>query len=254
MTIERETPIKRIAILIGNDRWSGDFLPGVKHDMEALKAFLQSPAGGAWLPEHIFDIVKPISKQTLLNCLVKAVEAEYDYFFIYFGGHGELSRSNVPLFILPGGESIGLNEIERVLSTKPVLMISDSCQGIPKYGEGGVLNESERSFSSGGIVENFRAQRAFDKELRKLPPMFTYASAVSFGQYANDTDSGGLYTQSLLDACTDILKSNCENGVCGICYPHTLAAQKVITRSNGKQQPSIKGYNRTFQPPFLVKI
>lgn len=253
MRITSEKTVKRIAFLIGNDKWGGDFLPGVRHDLDAMKIFLQSPAGGAWHPNQIFDINTQISKQSFISCLYKAIEEGYDYFFIYFGGHGELSRTNIPLFVLPGGDSIGLNEIQTVLTTKPVLMISDSCQGIPEYGDGGVLNESQRLFSTGGVVDIFRAQRAFDKELRKLPPMFTYASAVSYGQYASDTDSGGLYTQSLLDACADILKSNQEKGVYGICYPHTIAAQKVLSRSDGKQRPSIRGYNRTYQPPFLVK-
>lgn len=254
MMIKREIPVKRIAILIGNDRWGGDLLPGVKHDMDAMKTFLLSPAGGAWHPTQIFEVVSQISKQSLVNCLYKAIEEGYEYFFIYFGGHGELSRFNVPLFVLPGGDSIGLNEIQSLLSTKPVLMISDSCQGIPEYGDGGVLNESQRLFSTGDVIENFKAQRAFDKELRKLPTMFTYASAVSFGQFANDTDAGGLYTQSLLGACADIIKSNSETGVYGICYPHTIATQHVISRSNGKQRPSIRGYSRTYQPPFLVKL
>lgn len=185
---------------------------------------------------------------------IKAIEEGYNYFFIYFGGHGELSRTNVPLFVLPGGDSIGLNEVQAILSTKPVLMISDSCQGIPEYGYGGVLNESQRLFSTRGVVENFRAQKAFDNELRKFPPMLTYASAVSFDQFANDTDAGGLYTQSLLDACADIIKNNSETGVYGICYPHTIATQQVISRSNGGQRPSIRGYNRDYQPPFLVKL
>ena len=253
MMIKREIPVKRIAILIGNDRWGGDFLPGVKHDMDAMKTFLLSPAGGAWHPNQIFEVVSQISKQSFVNCLYKAIE-EYDYFFIYFGGHGELSRFSVPLFVLPGGDAIGLNEIQTILSIKPVLMISDSCQGIREYEAGGVLNESQKLFSTGNVIENFKAQRAFDKELRKLPPMFTYASAVSLGQFANDTDAGGLYTQSLLDACADIIRSNSESGVYGICYPHTMAAQEVISRSNGKQRPSIRGYNRTYQPPFLVKL
>lgn len=254
MMMKCEIPVKRIAILIGNDKWGGDLLPGVRHDLEAMKIFLQSPAGGAWHPSQIFDINTQISKQSFVSCLYKAIEEGYDYFFIYFGGHGELSRMNVPLFILPGGDSIELDEIRAILSTKPVLMISDSCQGIPEYEDGGVLNESQRLFSTGSVIENFRAQRAFDNELCKLPPMLTYASAVSFGQFANDTDAGGLYTQSLLGACADIIKSNSETGVYGICYPHTIAAQQVISRSNGEQRPSIRGYNRTYQPPFLVKL
>ena len=252
MEIKREHPVKRCAIIIANDRWGGDLLPGVAHDIDAIKSFLLSPAGGAWIPESIFDIVKPIGRNTFLQLLEKAVEEGYEYFFIYFGGHGELSKAFIPSFVLPGGEEVDLNSIKSVLSSKPALMISDSCQGIPEYGQGGTLNESQRMFSSGKVTENFRAARLFDRELRKLPPMFTYASAVSAGQFAGDTDAGGLYTQNLLQACNRIRKEEDKNQVVGICYPHMLASEAVLRQSGGKQKPGISGYNRSFQPPFLV--
>lgn len=252
MEIKREHPVKRCAIIIGNDRWGGDLLPGVAHDIDAIKSFLLSPAGGAWIPESIFDIVKPIGRNTFLQLLEKAVEEEYEYFFIYFGGHGELSKAFIPSFVLPGGEEVDLNSIKSVLSSKSALMISDSCQGIPEYGQGGTLNEGQRLFSSGNVVENFRAARLFDRELRKLPPMFTYASAVSAGQFAGDTDAGGLYTQNLLQACNRILDIEEKGQVVGICYPHMLASEAVLRQSGGNQKPSISGYNRSFQPPFLV--
>ncbi len=254
MEIKREHPVKRCAIIIGNDRWGGDLLPGVAHDVDAIKSFLLSPAGGAWIPESIFDIVKPIGRDTFLQLLAKAVMEGYEYFFIYFGGHGELSKTFIPSFVLPGGEEVDLDSIKTVLSSRPVLMISDSCQGIPEYGEGGALNESQRLFSSGEVAENFRASRLFDRELRKLPPMFTYASAVSVGQFAGDTDAGGLYTQKLLQVCSRILKEEGKNQVVGICYPHMLARESVLRQSGGKQKPSISGYNRSFQPPFLVVL
>lgn len=57
MILERIIPVKRIAILIGNNRWGGDFLPGVEADMGALKAYLRSATGGAW-NEHEIVVVE----------------------------------------------------------------------------------------------------------------------------------------------------------------------------------------------------
>lgn len=253
MEFKRFTPVKRCAILIGNGKWGGSYLGGVLKDLDNMKQFLLSPYGGAWNNIEIFDIVKPISKDTIFQILNKAT-IDYEYLFIYFSGHGELSRFGDPLFVLPGGEEISLGEIKKVCNSRPTFMISDSCQGIPNYADGGILTESLKIFSATDVVKEFKARRDFDKWIRTLPPMFTYASSVSPGQYAGDGNLGGCYSYKLLLACEKIVSSNNDDGVYGICYPHTLAAQIVSKLSNGEQTPSISGYNRTFQPPFLVKI
>lgn len=253
MEIRRFSPVKRCAILIGNDRWGGNKLPGVPKDMDAMKYFLLSPSGGAWENTETFDIVQPISKVQFLNCLRKAT-SNYEYLFIYFSGHGELSRAYDPLFVLPGGEEVSLNEIKTICTSIPTLMIADSCQGLQKFGDGGILTEGRKMFSVTDPLKMFKARRAFDKELRVLPSIFTFVSSVSPGQYAGDGNLGGRYSYNLLLACEKIVNGNDEDGVYGICYPHTLAAQMVSKMSNGEQTPSISGYNRTFQPPFLVKL
>lgn len=253
MEIKRFSPVKRCAILIGNDRWGGDYLGGVSKDMDNMKQFLLSPYGGAWSSKELFDFVRPISHNSMLQIIRNATK-EYEYLFIYFSGHGELSRYGDPLFVLPGGEEISLSEIKQNCSSKPVLMISDSCQGIPNYADGGILTESRKMFSATNAVKGFKARRDFDKYLRNLPPMFTYATAVSPGQYASDSSNGGLYSYKLLDVCREIIEGNDETGVYGICYPHTLASRMINLRSKGTQVPYISGYNRTYQPPFLVKL
>lgn len=253
MVFKSITPVKRCAILIGNDRWGGDYLGGVSKDMDNMKQFLLSPYGGAWSNTEIFDFVKPISHDSILQIINKATR-EYEYLFIYFSGHGELSRYGDPLFVLPGGEEISLSEIKQQSLSRPVLMISDSCQGIPNYADGGILTESRKLFSSTNAVKEFKARRDFDKCLRDLPPMFTYATAVSPGQYASDSSNGGLYSYKLLEVCREIIEGKEQTGVYGICYPHSLASRMVNLRSKGTQVPYICGYNRTYQPPFLVKL
>lgn len=252
--MEIRRPAKRLGLLIGNDRWAGDFCPGVSVDIANMNEFLQSAAGGAWEENELKVINNHIDKEELIHILIESILEGVEYFFIYFGGHGELRRIDNPLFVLPGCDEITLNELKSLLEGQRVLMISDSCQGIPEYGQGGELNESQRIFSSGNGMQKFKSRCAFDRAIRNLPPMFTYASAVSPGQSANDTDEGGLYTKNLLTACKNLLASDDQQGVIGICLPHSIAALAVRTLTGNEQRPSIRGYTRSYQPPFLVKL
>ncbi len=254
MIIQRKVPVKRCAILIGNDRWGGKFLPGVSKDIEALKQFILSPEGGSWNETEILELNSPHQAEYFFDILSEVAQKS-EYVFIYFAGHGELSCYLTPSFVFPGNAEISLDDIKQIFQNKPVLMISDSCQGIPEYKQGGRITESLRMFSTGDPVKEFKARRTFDKELRVLPPMFTYASAVSPGQSAKEGSEGGYYTQNLLKACKFILdNSEIESGVYGICDPHHIASQAVETVTCRAQRPRIGGYTRTFQPPFLVKL
>lgn len=86
--------------------------------------------------------------------------------------------------------------------------------------------------------------------------MFVTATSTSVGEEANDDPRrGGLYTQSLLSTCKELLEDpNEENGIYGIGYIHYLASQKVENISDDKQHPELYGYTRSHQPPFLVKL
>lgn len=252
--MEIRRPAKRMGLLIGNDRWAGDFCPGVSLDIANMNKFLQSAAGGAWGVNELIVIRNRINKEVLIRIIKKAVSEGCEYFFIYFGGHGELRRIEDPLFVLPGGNEITLNEFKSLLVGQRVLMISDSCQGFPVYNQGGELNEGQRIFSSCNVTQKFKSRCAFDRAIRNLPPIFTYASAVSPGQSANDTDEGGLYTKKLLAACKNLLTSDDQQGVIGICLPHTMAAEAIRTSTGNEQKPCIRGYTRSNQPPFLVKL
>lgn len=251
---QKATPTKRCAILIGNDRWGGISLPGVSKDIKALKQFLLSPYGGSWHPSEILEIYSPNSRQYFIK-LLKGISEVYDYIFIYFAGHGQLSTYLDPIFIFPGKTEIALADIKSAFENKPVLMISDSCQGLPEYRQGGILKEELEFISPIDPVKEFKARRRFDKALVSLSPMFVYASAVSPGQSAKEGAIGGCYTQHLIDACQFIIDDTSKQpGVYDISYPHSIASLAVETITSREQRPSISGIHNSLQPPFLIKL
>ena len=86
--------------------------------------------------------------------------------------------------------------------------------------------------------------------------MFVTASSVSPGEEAAENSKfGGYYIYSLLHAAKDIVQNQeYQNGIYGIGYIHSLAAEQVKRLSTGKQTPYIEGYTRSSQPPFIVKL
>lgn len=254
MNLKRLSPVRRSALLIGNSKWGGNYLSGVSVDIDNMRQFLLSPYGGAWNDSEISVCDEPIGSEVFLNELAKEV-AESQYMFIYFSGHGELASADDPTYVLPGGEEIRYSDVRRECSGIPALFISDSCQGRPTYRDNEMLAESRKQFSITDSSLHIKARREFDEWLREMPAMITYASSVSPWECAADSSNGGLYSYELLKACRAIIASDDEeSGVYGICYPHMMARRAVVAVSGGEQTPTISGYNRSYQPPFVVKI
>lgn len=247
--------VKRSAFLIGNSRWGGQALSGVEADLQSVGRFLVSPNGGAWKEHEIQTVDSPLSKAELLEMIRDRLPNDKGYFFIYLSGHGGLLEDLAPAFILPGGEEIRIDEFKSVLEGVPALLIADCCQGWPESGASN-LNESLKTFSAVADSASIsRSRGLFDEWISRLPARFTFASAVSPGQFADESSMGGVYTRALLEACREILSDNGENEeIYGIGYPQMLAQKKVMKETNNAQTPFISGYSRTFQPPFLVKL
>ena len=250
--------IRRRALIIQNpgkpprEPYAG----GVLVDARAIKAFLKSNEGGAWEEEEIEVLDIDTNIQEIQDYF--AVQAEtQDYQFILFAGHGDYSQEDGPMYYLWNGDEFNHRWLEDLVGDVPTLLIADSCQVIIKLNEGGPI-ASTRHFSSLSDSDRRREYReAFDKKLAELPRgMFVTAASTSIGEEArDDSRRGGLYTQSLLSACKEVLEDpNEENGVYGIGYIHYLASQKVEKASDDKQHPELYGYTRSHQPPFLVKL
>ena len=255
MKITLKNKIRRKALIIQNPGKASDFRQGVLHDVERFCKFLTSNAGGAWEDNEI--TVMPA------DCSVNNIEEYFnrtsnstDYYLILFTGHGSYQEDKGPICWLMNGDGFNHAWLEEKVSGVPTLFLTDSCQGIEKLNEGGKIRK--RIFSA--VTDSTDRQlyrKEYDDKLRNLPKgMFVVGSSVSPGEYAEeDPKVGGYYVISLLtEARKKNMDSSAKSGVYGIAYIHMLAAKKVETLSKGRQTPYLEGYNRTFQPPFMVKL
>lgn len=154
------------------------------------------------------------------------------------------------------GEWFTHSWLEQQVSGVPTLFLTDSCQGIEKMNEGGTFRQKIFS-STVDLSRRSLYREKYDSVLRNLPQdMFVVGSSVSPGEYAGENpNEGGYYLISLISEAKKInLDLSSQSGIYGIGYIHVLATNKVKAISKGRQTPYLIGYNRSFQPPFMVKL
>lgn len=253
ITVKRK--IRRQALIIQNPGETKDFRAGVLKDVSNFSDYLISNIGGAWECEEI--TIAPIDADIdWIENYFKKTKNITDYYLILFTGHGDYDEQNGPRCYLMNGDWFNHAWLKQQVACVPTLFLTDSCQGIEKLNEGGTLGQ--RSFSSiCDTTRRFLYRNKYDEILISLPiGMFVVGSSVSPGEYAEENPAeGGHYIVSLVKAAKDTnLNSLSKPGVYGITYLHMLATEKVKVLSKGKQTPYLEGYNRSFQPPFMVKL
>lgn len=247
--------LRRKALIIHNHGTKSKYLHGVDHDVQNIPQFLKSDFGGAWEDYEI--TIAPN------NCSVKWLEDFFmqhngivDYYLLFFVGHGSYDPSIGPIYWLSEEENISNLWLKRQVADTPTMLITDSCYVIEKLQQGGIMES--RTFSSQSAQNHrVKCKKAYNDQLRKLPRRsFTTASSVMPGEEAGEnSEKGGYYIISLLEACHEIIKSDdAENAVYGIGFIHYIASKTVNQLSKGQQTPYLEGYTRTSQPPFLVKL
>ena len=247
--------IRRRALIIQNPGEAKDFRGGVLKDVSNFSKFLRSNIGGGWDNDEI--TIAPI------DCDVSWIEDYYkktadntDYYLLLFTGHGSYDEENGPKCYLMNDEWFSHAWLEGQVCGVPTLFLTDSCQGIDNLNEGGTIGQRIFSTTRDSSRKSLYRER-YDKVLRSLPKgMFVVGSSVSHGEYADENPNvGGFYVSSLILEAKQ-LNSNlsAKSGVYGIGYLHMLAAEKVRILSKDKQNPYLEGYNRSFQPPFMVKL
>lgn len=190
--------MKRGAFLFGNT----DGLKGVKKDICSFKDFLMSDVGGAWQANEILDRCD-LSLDFVTKFVGKVRKEAFDYFVIYFSGHGGMKRTTF-LEINPIGEQINEDELGGI--AKRQLMIFDCCRCLPKV----VANSKVAVFDES--VENFSVRRAIYR--KRYEDMILSAAEQELrlyscqpDSYSYDTNAGGVYTQRLIDNAIERSKS-----------------------------------------------
>lgn len=258
--------MKRCLIIIGNQGTpsKGNFLPGVSRDVNNYLSFFKSNNGGAWENNEIIPKVYDWTSAGLYSTIYGRRMEGLDYAVIVFAGHGYALRNGETYFELSDGNDVSLSTIKSWFPTQKVLMIADSCQSfVNLYREGGILNEAfaQRQFSQ---HRNY-LRNLYNSRIESVPTnAFTFASAVSPGEGANDTSKGGLYSYNLLNIANDCVNNtNIGGSVIPIDAIHAVAKANVMKKSNNNQHPQLtmtlnsriydsEQYSLAF-PPFLVK-
>ena len=182
--------MRRIALLIGNS----DGLEGVKTDLFEWKKFLISPVGGAWEHHEINMIMNP-QKCELLSYINELRKTKaYDFAIVVYSGHGGYDRQTI-LEINKHEETI--NETDLFSIAPKQISVFDCCRSLVDGYE--PIYESQRTFSTGGILSNLQKIRnAYNQRIRLAIPQQVCLYACRIGETALDIESGALYIQTLL--------------------------------------------------------
>lgn len=255
MKIETKNSVRRQALIIQNPGIAKDFRSGVLKDAIHFSEFLQSNIGGGWESEEI-TIAPHDCTLSWIGDYFEQTFGNTDYYLILFTGHGDFDEQIGPRCYLLNGEWFSHVWLEQQVSGVPTLFLTDSCQGIEKMNEGGTLRQKNFS-STVDLSRRSLYREKYDSVLSNLPQdMFVVGSSVRPGEYAGENpNEGGYYVISLISEAKKINQdSSAKSGIYGIGYIHMLATDRVKTMSKDRQTPYLTGYNRSFQPPFMVKL
>lgn len=188
--------LTRKALIIGAP---DNEIPGVLKDMANYRAFLLSPAGGAWREDEIILLENP----TKLNLLThQMLMKSADYTLTVFAGHGRRPKGS-PYTVLSINTTTEINHTTLLTEARKQTLILDCCR----------LNRGEPIMESAGM-EHFAAvvekadpalcRIAYDQAISGCPAGPVVLFACSDDEVARETRSrGGVYSSSLLDAARD---------------------------------------------------
>ncbi len=232
----------RRAILIGNPGPKDNYLKGVKADLQNIKRFLLSEAGGAWNDEEISVLKDP----TLNEVLPHLESAREDYVFVYFSGHGFTNTDGARMLSLRG-HSIPDTFLLRTSCLKQLVVV-DACRtfiahelsGIPEYELG--VDHFEGSY----------ARRIFNECISQSPAGKIIVHSTQSGYKSYENILGGHFTQALLKISYEI-QANDQYATCAIdrIINH---APLVLRQYQNNQLPTITYRSGMLTIPFAIGI
>ena len=236
--------MKRKAILLAASPDS-DPIPGVFADLEAFCAFLQSNVGGAWNNDEIFYEDDP----TRIHVIKAVGDAKsFDYSLVYFAGHGETVKTDMPWtetrMHLSSGQTITEREINS--GSPRCTLIMDCCRRPAEQDDNKLLIKSAMLLEHGEGDAKFRDN--YHKSLLSAESGLVKVFSTKVGAAAADKHS---FTQHLLNE-TSIWTSK-NKGVLHLGDAVELA-KVSMKRENPQQQPEYRGGRRLRHYPFAVQI
>lgn len=236
--------MKRKAILLAASPGNNP-IPGVFADMNAFSTYLKSNVGGAWASDEIICENNPTRDQ-IVRAVKEAITV--DYTMVYFAGHGEATKSELPWtetrMYLSSGETITEREINP--GSPRCTLIMDCCLRMPDPDEGKLLTKT--SMLSESINRGAEYHNLYMNNLSAAESGLVKIFVTKVGNAVADLHS---FTQHLLKD-SNIWASN-NRGILHLGEAVELA-QNSMKLENSQQQPEYRGGRRLRHFPFAVKI
>lgn len=236
--------MKRKAILLAASPENNP-IPGVFADLNAFHSFLRSNPGGSWEPDEIICEDDPTRDQ-ILKCVIEAKDAAYS--LVYFAGHGEIIKTELPWsemkMLLSSGQTISEREINS--GSARCTLIMDCCSRSPKQDESTLLIKTSMLQEHGEGGAEF--SNVYQTSLAEAECGLAKVFATKVGSSAEETHS---FTQHLLNE-THIWTSKAK----GILLLRDAVdlARNSMKQENPQQQPEYRGGRRLRHFPFAVQI
>lgn len=197
--------MKRKALLIGNSNG----LSGVARDLNKMKNFLLSNIGGAWENDEI--TLLPRSTKEQLNTAILSIKyGSVDFCIVYFSGHGGHKRET----ILQLADNSEISENSLVGLSSRQITIFDCCRSVSPE-----ITEDRLSASFESFSENYRElyRNIYNIRILQSIPQQIRLYSCSIGEYSNDTSTGGVYTNALMEAVKRFsIVGQIHNAACNI--------------------------------------
>lgn len=235
--------MKRRVLIIGSPLEGNNFLSGVNNDVRNVYRYVTSSIGGGYFDSEIHYLYNP-QKSRLLHALRLMGGSEIAV--VYFSGHG---------FRYQERDFIWLNSYEQfpvhslVTASHRNIIITDACRTPRETFFYGDIISGTIHFSTDHIA---LARNLYWQYLLNSPKGNAFVFSTSDGMPSEDTESGGLFTKSLI---TELRKwSDTE-------YQKTITLRQIFTRAcyatrneSIFQIPSVKYQrgNNVIDLPFAI--
>ena len=197
----------RHAVLINAGNSTSDRIPGCQRDVERLKDWLTSTAGGAWNSNEI-DILHNPSKSEIL--LAKVALDRADFAFLSFSGHGRIVENSVgsraQIVTVGAGDEMDFDDL-KPRDPKSILSC-DACRKVHRLAESRHATATKSLDKLAREIKGHTRQdyrNSFERAVELTPAGVFTMYSCSPGQFAGeDPLNGGVFTDALLNRASEM--------------------------------------------------
>lgn len=233
--------MKRRCLIIAapGDKKKGNYLPGVPADLSNFCRFLKADHGGAWESGEISSFTNPTSRELQEQLFL---QRQADYSIVFFSGHGGISTVNNETYVEYNNSDDMAPVSSFVNLCKKELVVIDTCRSWFTPAElGGDLSVKAESFREDSAYR-LACRQFYDSCITIAEPGFIILYAASQGEAANDSASGGIFTQFLLSAGDSVQNGRGRRFV--LANDAFWSAEQEVTRRYNTQHPCMVGSTR----------